>query len=314
MVPYGMIAQGAMSGTGDLMSTLGNYMLGNENSDAYKKAAREYLRQQIEMAQWGWGYPEWMKQQLQSNVSQGNEYADLVGQRYEDMASLYNKGFGKNPLRKPTEEYVRALEGNMGSVGGYKQLAASSWNQGKRGIEAMGIGPRERVSALRELGTRYQDALTQAGIQGNQERLQNLSSIYGARGQLANAETLQQSQERQMRQWYTNRGLEVPGMQQSLQLAPMAQAASLPNRSPGAVWQGMDSPSFWSQFVAGAGPMFQHQAEIIGASGFMGAGNTNGALMGSGNQGGQGGGVNSTTQNFDFSKYMQKSPSFGGSY
>jgi hypothetical protein len=280
MGPYGMLGQGVSQTIGDLASGIGGYFLGKEESDSYKDAAREQLRQLIEMAQWGWGYPEWMKQQIQRNVGLGTEYADLVGKRYDEMAPLYNKGFGENPLRKPTEQYTRALEGNIGSIGGYKNLAASNWNQARRGLEASGMAPRERVSAMRELSNRYADARQQADIQGNQERLQNLSNIYGARSGLANAEYTQAQQERQMKQWYANRGLEVPGIQQGLQLNPMAQAISLPNRSPGSVpWPGMDSPSLWPQMLAMFGKMNQNWAEIQGASGAFGAGNTQGRLI-----------------------------------
>jgi len=243
----GIVAAGAAGG---LASGLGGALTGQDQADNYKKAAREYLAQMERMAQWGYGYPQWMLDDFKANVAKGGDYATELKKLYTQAAPLYNQGYGENPLTGPTNEYVQRLQNTPGSLGQYQNMARMIWNKAQRGQEAIpGQGQRAITSARQEMTNSMATAMQQAMVQSANERNQNSDKIYGAESDLGKAKIQQMIQELAMKQQYAQMGMALPGQQQQLEMSPLTAASQLQNRSPGAVWPGMDAPGGWSTIM-----------------------------------------------------------------
>jgi hypothetical protein len=234
----------AASAAGGGLSSLGSSLGGGDEAKAYKKAAAEQLRQQIMMAQWGWGYPEWMTELFKSGALKGGKYADELQDLYNKAAPLYNKGFGENPLKDPTDEYVASLTGMTGNDEIMSNISRLNWNNGIRGLEGIpGMGGRAVTSATRELTNSMQTAIQQAIFQGRSEKMDNLEKILAAKTGLAQSDIQLMLRDLEQKQKYAEIGFSLPGQKQALEQTPLIQAAGLPNRSPSVPWPGMDAPS-----------------------------------------------------------------------
>lgn len=281
-VPWQMIAQGATSGIGDLMSVFGGDMLSRDQADSYRDALRKMVDEYTRMSQWGWGYPDWMKDLYKDYTFKGAEYAQTLSDRYKAAAPLYNEGYGVNPLQDPTNRYLAELRAMPGTAGEYQNMARDSFGQGVRGLEASGMDSRQRVSATRELAQQLAPAIQQAKIQEAAERARRADVGYNAEANLAQSIMQQLVQERAMKQQYATIGFNIPGQMQQLEMSPLQAAANIPNRFTGQTfWPGMDPPSLRSQLIAGLGPFLQHQSNILGGGMATQNGETSASQIGS---------------------------------
>jgi len=157
--------------------------------------------------------------------------------------------------RGDVESYAQEL-----SVGGtaeaYKELAKLSWNQAFQALtEVPGMTEGQRLAAMATLTNKYGQALIEAGILGEEERVQRAGLKFGARagydvtalGATTEAERIKML----LQQDYLNRqyqtavlGLDVKNMADAAQSQAISAAMGLPSRYPGTITPPMQAPSF----------------------------------------------------------------------
>ena len=263
----GGLAAAAAMGSG-LLSGFGNYRLGKEASESYRDAARKQLLLLMEMSQWGWGYPDWMKDLLTSRAQDVSDYQEALQKAYEKLYAPYHPETGEYFLEEPTKEYVAALE-QGGTKEAYEELAKNEWNRAMRSLEEIpGMTAGARTAAQASIASDLGDLLTKAGILGEQERIQRAGSIYGAKGTLAEEERRRRDLLEELARKYAEVEMGIPSEIESVHFNRLAQAIGLPSRALQNIpWPGMEAPSLLTNLLVSMGGAGDSLAKYYGMQG-----------------------------------------------
>ncbi|MCD6199310.1 MAG: hypothetical protein J7K15_12225 [Deltaproteobacteria bacterium] len=257
-LPAAILASSALMGAGSFLG-------GRESSKSYKDAARKQLLLEMLMSQWGWGYPDWMKDILASRAQDIGDYRDELQRAYEKLYETYHPETGEYFLAEPTEEYIAALE-QGGTKEAYEELAKNEWNRAMRSLEEIpGMTSGARTAAQASIASDLGDLLTKAGILGEQERIQRAGSIYGAKGTLAEEERLRRDILEELARKYTEVGMALPSEMENVQFNRLTQAMGLSSRAPQNIpWPGMSSPSLLTSLLGSTGATLNQLATYYG--------------------------------------------------
>lgn len=131
--------------------------------------------------------------------------------------------------------------------------------------EIPGMTSGARTAAQASIASDLGDLLTKAGILGEQERVQRASSIYGAKGTLAEEERQRRDLLEELARKYTEIGMALPSEMENVQLNRLTQAMGLSSRAPQNVpWPGMSSPSLLTSLLGGIGSSLNQLATYYG--------------------------------------------------
>lgn len=151
-------------------------------------------------------------------------YSDELSELYAELKDEYSAEADLSGWEEDLQKYVTSLE-QGGTADAYERLAKDAWNKSFQALsEIPGMTSGQRLAAMSTLTSQYGTAMTEAGIRGEEERVNRAGQIYSAEQGFDTAEINEQLRQITQAQSYGNLGLDTLKTRAQLRLTNTVQS------------------------------------------------------------------------------------------
>ena len=247
-----MSGEAAAAAAGSAAGAIAQYASAKKMSDSNKRAARAQLAFMREASQWGYGYPEWMKEALKGRYEGVDGRIDTLRNMYTNLEDEYSSGVDF----RDTDQALANLRGTLGvddTVMNMQNLAKMDWNTSLRSLEEIpGMTSGARLAAMSKVTSDMGRGLMEASIAGENSKVQRAGMLYGAESDVAGQKLEEQRRLKQLAMQYGNLGIQMEGNYDAMGREALNDIIGLPNRYPGtAPNPGMSNPGIGTYLAQG---------------------------------------------------------------
>lgn len=252
MDPVTMAA--ATIGISSALGAGGGYLTGKSASKDAKRAQRAMLAFMREASQWGYGYPDWMKQAVQDRYAGTEGRINELRQMYGELKDEYSRTLDFTDLDQALQNFRGTLAVDD-TVNNMRQLAKIDWNNSMRALEEIpGMTSGARLAAMSKVTSDMGRSMVEASIAGENSKVQRAQMLYGAESGVAGSKLDEQARLRDLAIQYGNLGLQMETGYDALERERLQDVIGLPNRYPGTPQATMTgSPSVGAYMLQGIG-------------------------------------------------------------